>query len=44
MLEELKRIQRDFPNAHLRYNAETGKEFICFFSEAYYNSLLIVKK
>jgi len=41
MIAELKEIQKTFPNAHIRYNAETDTHFICYFSVKYYSSLLI---
>lgn len=41
MIEELKEIQKIFPNAHIRYNAETDTYFISYFSVKYYSSLMI---
>jgi len=41
MIAELKEIQKTFPNAHIRYNAETDSHFISYFSVKYYSSLLI---
>jgi hypothetical protein len=41
MIAELKEIQKTFPDAHIRYNAETDLHFICYFSSNYYSSLLI---
>jgi len=42
--QQLKEVQREHPQAHIRYNANTGVEFICYFSEKYYSSLFIIKK
>ena len=41
MIEELKEIQKIFPNAQIRYNAETDTHFISYFSVKYYSSLFI---
>jgi len=41
MIAQLKEIQKTFPNAHIRYNAETDSHFISYFSVEYYSSLFI---
>lgn len=41
MKEQLKLVQRTFPKAHIRYNAEKDEYFICYFSKEYYSSLMI---